>query len=441
MNATRTCPLTLALLAALAGCDTGPARPRPEEADRLPRVETVTPQYLEREEKIELLATVEPLERARLCAQVQGEVKGLTAEIDIGRRITRNEPLLTLDIPAIKAEQANKHALLAQAKNQLDHAKQALEVAQRDVEEARAQLNRFRADLEYRELAFKRIQRLVQQQTLQPELREESEMQRNSARAAWEAARVTIKSKEARLEAAKVEVRVAQSRIKVTEADVKLADTRVEFATVRAPFDGIITRRWVHNGAVIRDPTMPLLTVIRTDLVRVVLDIPERYVPSVRAGQSWSPAGQANRVRIDIQGYHVEQPITRLASAVNNVTRLMRAEIHVKNDQQFRLRPGMTGTATLTLSNGKEKRLTVPSTALVRLGDEIRVFYLDGLTKDDPPRGNVKSTVVTLGLDDGQTVEVKSGLTGSEVVIARGNGVVREGETVLAVKARERKHE
>ena len=84
--------------------------------------------------------------------------------------------------------------------------------------------------------------------------------------------------------------------------------------------------------------------------------------------------------------------------------------------------------------------MAVPSTALVRVGDEIRVYYLDELTKDEPPRGKVKSAAVTLGLDDGQTVEIKSGLTGKERVIARGNGVVREGETVLAVAARERTH-
>jgi HlyD family secretion protein len=441
MKRMRTSALTLVVLTALAGCEAGPAKAPRDETERLPRVETVTPEYQSREEKVELLATVEAMERARLCAQVQGEVKGLSAEIDIGRPITRGEPLITLDIPAVKAEQASKHALLAQVKNQHEHAKRALKVAQQEVEEARAQQIRYEADLAYRELAYKRVQRLVKQETLQPELREESEMQRNAARGALQAAKAAVQSKLARRQAAEAELKVAASRIEVADADARLTDARVEFATVRAPFDGIITRRWVHNGAVIRDPTMPLLTVVRTDVVRVVVDVPERYVPSVRAAQSWSPVGESNGVRLHLHNYRGEHPVTRLASAVNEVTRLMRAEIHVPNGKEFQLRPGMTGTATLVLSNGKEKRLTVPSTALVRMGDEIRVYYVDGLTKDDPPQGQVKSVAVTLGLDDGQTVEIRSGLTGKELVIARGNGVVREGETVVAVKARERKHE
>jgi len=53
------------------------------------------------------------------------------------------------------------------------------------------------------------------------------------------------------------------------------------------------------------------------------------------------------------------------------------------------------------------------------------------------PRGVVRSAEVDLGLDDGQTVEIKlrpqSGLTGDELILAKGNGVVRVGDEVLAV--------
>jgi hypothetical protein len=119
----------------------------------------------------------------------------------------------------------------------------------------------------------------------------------------------------------------------------------------------------------------------------------------------------------------------------------MRAEIHVKNDAELHLRSGMTGTATVVLNEARSKRLTVPSTALVRVGEEIRVYHLVKLSAEYPPRGTVKAQVVQIGLDDGKTVEIKSGLSGSELVIAKGNGVVREGEVAIAVPVRERKHE
>ena len=78
---------------------------------------------------------------------------------------------------------------------------------------------------------------------------------------------------------------------------------------------------------------------------------------------------------------------------------------------------------------------------LMRVGDEVRVYYLDQLTTDDPPKGKVRSAVVVTGLDDGKTVEIQRGLNGNELVVAKGNSVVREGETALVVKARERKQD
>src|SRR5262249_18562749 len=118
----------LALLVGLAGCSLQPP-PTRGDVDRVPRVETVTPGYLGRQETVELLATVEAMERARLRAQVQGEVRGLTADIDIGRPITKDEPLINLYIPAIRAEQTSKRAAAKQARNLLEQAKEARKVA------------------------------------------------------------------------------------------------------------------------------------------------------------------------------------------------------------------------------------------------------------------------------------------------------------------------
>jgi RND family efflux transporter MFP subunit len=430
---------TLALMVVAAvwavGCDSKPAKPKLGEVERLPRVETLKPEAGHRKITFETLATVEPLERARLSAQVQGEVKGLTPDIDIGKPIKKGEVLITLDIPSALAEQENKKAFLAQARNVRDQAEESRKVAVRDVEEAEAQVGRWKADLAFRELQLARNTELVRKLTVQPILQEESELQRNTAKAALGAAQAGVNTKKAKLSAATVELRVAESRIQVAQTDVKLAETKVEFAKIRAPFDGVITRRWVDNGAIIKDPMQTLLTVMRTDKVRVLIDIPEKYVPMIRATEGETPKGEANRVALTIGHYELEQRITRLAAAIDPQTRQMRAEIHVANPDNLKLRPGMTGTATVILDEGRTPQLNIPSTALVRVGDEIRVYYVEKLNEEDPPRGTVSMHVVQIGLDDGKTVEIRSGLTGKELIIAKGNGVVRQGEIVRAVPA------
>jgi RND family efflux transporter MFP subunit len=430
-----------AILAALsAGCESKRARPKLGEVERLPRVETVKPAMIKRPLTYEIFAEVQSLERARLSSQVQGEVKGLTPDIDIGKPITQGDVLITLDIPAVIAEQENKKAVLAQAQDLRDQADEARKVAVRDVEEAQAQVARWKADLAFRELQLKRNIELVSKGTVQPILQEESELQRNTARAALGAAEAAVNTKKAKLASAEVELKVAQSRVAVAKSDVKIADTKVEFAKIRAPFNGIITRRWVDNGAIIRDATQPLLTVMRTDKVRIPIDIPEKYVPLIGATEGRSPRKEANRVTVVIKTespdgpYVCEGRITRLAAALDPRTRTMRAEVHLDNDN-LKLRPGMTGTATVILNEGTTPQMTVPSTALVRVGEEIRVYYVDNLSKDNPPRGVVKMHVVQIGIDDGTTTEIRSGLKGDELVIAKGNGVVHQGETVLAVNA------
>jgi RND family efflux transporter MFP subunit len=445
--------LVATTLVLLAGCSSKKAKPRLGEVERLPSLETVHPQFTAEQVKIEVLATVEPFETADLSSQVMGEVKGLADSMDIDYPISKGQTLLTLDVPALRAELASKDAFRKQARNLLEQVKRARDVAEREVTEAKARRRRFEAELAYRDRLLKRVGVLVKRDTVSKQLQDESVMQRDAARSGLEEAKAQVQTKAAKLEAAKAEVQVASSRVQVAEADFRLVRAKVEFATLKAPFDGVVVKRWVHNGTIIKDPAMPLLTVARTDILRVLIDIPERYVPLVRAGQGSSARGRGTPVELLFTAFSkTYRPvgkvarITRVAPSLDNVTRTLRAEIHLKNPKsksgQDEIRPGMTGKAVVLLDNGSTKKLTIPSTALVRVGKEIRVYYIAN-PKGSPPRGLVKSTVVALGLDNGKVVEIKSGLPKKDPhklwVIAKGNGVLPEG-SAIAVKLRESKH-
>jgi hypothetical protein len=111
----------------------------------------------------------------------------------------------------------------------------------------------------------------------------------------------------------------------------------------------------------------------------------------------------------------------------------MRTEVHLENGGY--LKPQMTGTASVLLD--ERKAMTIPSTALVRVGNRVEVFYIANPT-GEPKRGVVKSKEVLLGLDDGLRVEILgNSLTGNELIIRKGNGVVRTGEQAIAIKPRE----
>ncbi len=432
--------LLVAALVAAAGCSTHARRARHAEGDRFPRLEAVRPVKTDLEVRAELLATVEPLEKADLCARVPGVVADLPADVDIGRQVRAGEKLLRLAVPDLEADKAQKEAMLEQARNQRRLTAESQAVAAKEVEEAREQENRYRAEREFRRQQHERTVQLVSRNALQPERAQETQSQLEAAEAAWRVARVQIETKQAKLQAQEAELAVAESRIRVAQAEVARLQTLIAYATITAPFDGVVTKRWVDRGATIKDAAAPLLTVMNTSTVRVLLDIPERFVPLVNATEQHPNGdGQGDPVVLRFAalggthyGGEFRGTVTRLAQSLDPTTRTMRAEVLIENRAGL-LRPYMTGQASVILEQ-RPGRLVVPSTALVRRGAEVEVFYLPAreLT-GDPPHGVVHAARVELGLDDGRRVEIRGGLPDDVWVIARNSSVVREGDTVIPV--------
>lgn len=435
-------------LAAAAGCGgvhSAPLKPA-DDIDRLPHVETVLPEVVPSlAVRFEVTALVEAMEKADLCARVPGVVESLQLdpkrpEVDIGRRITAGEPLVKIAVPDLDAEKAFKEAMVEQAERQLAQAREAYTVATKEVEEAKKQVQRYQAEFEMRRAKHERTLKLVSSGSLQPEVREETQNQLAAAESAWQAAEAAIETKQAKLASAAADWKVAETRIKVARTDVQRLEAMVGYATLRAPFDGVVTKRWLDRGAMVKDTTTPLLTVMRTDRVRVLLDIPEREVPRVNATeQNPNADGQGDKVTIripslkEVAGDEFRGTITRLGSAVDPATRTMRAEVHLDNRAGY-LRPGMYGTAVVLLEE-RPNVLALPATALQRRGDQTEVFCVEG-AKGEPLVGVARRVYVELGVDDGQRVQIRGGLGGKELVIARGNGVIREGDKVVAVPAR-----
>lgn len=440
--------LCFAALLGLLGCSSKEPRHHAVDPDRLPHLEVVKPTPTPRlQRRIELSATVEAMEKVDLNARVPGVVRPLSGDkeiVDINRPIRAGEVLIRLEVPDLEAQKKQKEALRDQARQQKAQAEETRNVTAKEVVEAEKQEKRYAAEYTFRELENKRITELVRRSTLQPERLEESQRQLEAALAAVEAARAMIDTKTAKLKACDADLKFADTRIEVAETDVRSLQVQLDYATLRAPFDGVITKRWVDSGATIKDSAMPLLTVMRTDKVRVLLDVPERDVPLITTSEDKAnPEGVGNLVTLRMPAlsdkrlnseYRGKVPngefrgtVTRLGYALDPVTRTMRAEMHLDN-REGNLRPGMYGTAEVLLEE-RANVLTIPATALARREGKM-IVYLVANVQGNPPRGVVQQADVELGLDNGRLVEVK-GLTGNELVIIKGNGVVRTGEEVV----------
>ena len=430
------------LALALLGCSSARDE-KPQAADqRLATVETVTPARTGVPVKVELSGTVEAMMKAEICSRVTGVVDELPDDIDIGRRVVAGEKLMQLSVPDLRAKKKEKEAQAKLAHNQKDLTAETRVVLAKEVAEAEKQVKRYEAEMAYQEDQLKRISDLVARQALQPERKQEAEKLLKTAQAAWEAALAGVDTKKAKLRAADFDFAVAEARIQVADAEVQSLAVMIEEATIRAPFDGVITRRWVDRGATIKDTVTPVLTVANVDKVRVLLDVPERDVPLVSAILARGPKHEAVEpavfrvwaLRDQVENGEFAGSLTRSSTALDPVTRTMRTEMHIENPAGL-LRPGMYGSARLTLAERYEA-MTIPSSALVQRGNgRIEVYVLTNLT-GNPLRGVIRRQEVVTGLDDGRRVEIRRGLNGDERVIAKGNGAFQEGDTVISVNLR-----
>jgi RND family efflux transporter MFP subunit len=271
------------------------------------------------------------------------------------------------------------------------------------------------------------------------QLEEEARRQLEAADAALQAARAKIQTRQAKERAAAADLEVARRRIHVAEAEVQKLTEMISFATVRAPFDGVITKRWVDPGATIKDPGAALLTLVDMHRVRVLIDIPQRDVPLINTTeQNPNPDKRGDPVTVRIPelvdvvpGGEFAGAITRMARSLDPVTRTMRAEVELDNDKGY-LRPGMYGTASVLM----EERyvLQVPKTALIRRPDGKVAVFIVADPAGDPVTGKLKAAEIELGIDNDRMAEVRGNtLTGGELVVKRGNGVLREDDRVIAV--------
>jgi len=191
----------------------------------------------------------------------------------------------------------------------------------------------------------------------------------------------------------------------------------LDYTKVRAPYNGIITARFVDPGALIQAATssatqaVPLLTVMDTSILRFYVNVPQEDTPYVKKGTSVAI------VLKGIGGKTLEATVTRSTMSLDPGTRTMLVEIDVPNPGHA-LAPGMYAEVILTLRQHRDA-LVVPPAALVADNSSKAVFVIE--------QGVARKVPIKTDIDDGVWVEIASGLTGSEDVVVVGKSRLTDG--------------
>jgi membrane fusion protein (multidrug efflux system) len=211
----------------------------------------------------------------------------------------------------------------------------------------------------------------------------------------------------------------ARARFEIARASLDQSETLLGYATITAPFSGIITRRAVDPGALIQ-ASSPILGLMDFSKVRLQIAVPEVEASRIIAGQPVLVTTD------NLPGMHFDGKVTRFTYALDAASRTMLTEVMLDNPQ-LALRPGMLVTARMGIEH-KESAPLMPVESLVMEKANAFAYTVDGNKAAKHP--------IKIGFNDGKNVEVVDGLVSSDAVILdAGKLKLSNGQAVQVVPA------
>jgi len=341
---------------------------------------------------ITLSGEFRPFQEVDVHAKVAGYIRKIY--VDVGDHVKTGQTLAILEVPELDAQLQGAEAAIRRSQD-------AIRRAQGDLK--RAESLHQATHLDYT--------RLKQASEARPGLIAEQELDNAQAK---------DREGEAQISADEAAFSEARNQLDVASAEQKQLSAMSGYAQIVAPFDGVITKRYVDTGALVQAGTssntqaVPVVSVAQTDLFRLTLAVPESAVPMIRLGTTVTVHVQAlNR---DFEG-----KVARFANAVNQETRTMHTEVDVRNPSRS-IVEGMYAVVKLTLAKS-DHALAVPIQAVSREGSHTTVLVVNS-------NDQIEEREVHLGIEGANQVEVVAGLKPNDRVVMGSRSDFRPGERV-----------
>jgi membrane fusion protein (multidrug efflux system) len=215
------------------------------------------------------------------------------------------------------------------------------------------------------------------------------------------------------------EVQLSEAKLAKAQANVQSAAARLDFATIKAPFDGMVDRLPHQQGSLVQEGET-LTTLSDNSLVWVYFNVPEaRYLDYKSAGQDEHPEDLkielvlANGKKFDESG-----KLGAIGADFNHETGNVPFLVDFPNPNRL-LRQGQTGT--VLVSRVQHDAIVVPQRATFESREQRFVYLVD---EDDV--AHERPIVIQNELDD--ELVVKSGLGAGDKIVIDGISLVRDGQ-------------
>jgi len=327
--------------------------------------------------------------RARYSAAIAAKIAANILEVraQTGDRVPAGQALVILDRRDLEANLRRTEATRAEAESAIEETENGIAAA--------------RANFELARVTHKRFQDLLAQASV--------------SRQEFDESQARLKSAEAAVEMAASKRQQVKARCSQAEAEIAAARVALSYATLTAPFAGLVTERQADPGG-LTTPGAPLLTIEREGNLRLEASIDESRLGLVRIGE---------RVAVEIDGLKrtVTGRVVEVVPLVDAATRSFVTKIDLPTLPG--LRAGMFGRAAFSV--GKREALLVPHSAVLERGQIRSVYVVEGDT--------ARLRFVTLGEPRDNQREVLSGLTAGEKIIVTPPPLFADGSRVAIQEA------
>lgn len=329
-----------------------------------------------------------PREEILVAPEVDG-LRVLELKVDVGDRVKKGDVMATLVIEQLDAQLAQNDAAAARATAAIQQAKSQIADAEARRKEAEAQLERAKP--------------LAKDRFLSQSVLDQRQAAASSAVAQLASANSGLRSAEAEL---------AQIDAQRRELNWRRGNT-----DIRAPRDGIVSRRSARVGSIAQGGAMggqePMFRIISDGEVELDAEVSETRLSKIKPDQ---------KARVEVAGAgEVEGKVRLVSPEVDPATRLGRVRIFLGDNTALRIGAFARGV----IETDTARAIAIPRSAILygEAGASVQVIEND----------KIATRQIKTGLEAGGLVEVKSGLKAGEVVVSKSGTFLRDGDAVRPI--------
>src|SRR5688572_24337197 len=341
-----------------------------------------------------------------VAPQTSGKV--VKVGVDIGSAVRRGQMLVQLDDAELKLRVEQAVAQLEQTRASVRQAEERIGLRSGQAFDPNrvSEVAAAKVTLDLAEKNLRRAQTLVESGDVSRSFYDDARARRDQLKEQYD-----VQLAQARQNFAGVHV--ARTNVANAESALALARKNLSYANIPSPIDGFVSERTADLGEYV-SPQQKVATVVRTNPLRIRIDIPEQAISEVQVGQAVSITTSA------WPDQNFSGRVARIAPNVSATSRTLTVEAEIDNSGGA-LKPGRFATVRI-LQPKADPAVLVPSRAVLTQAGVSRVFVI----KD----GHAEQRLVQTGQTEGDLIEIKNGVAADEQVATSNLEMLSDGSTV-----------